>query len=302
MANWTEVLQEGIQYERTGNFGLALRCFAQVIEGSNDPLLISEAHRRSGDCYRSQCKWDEAITSAQTAGQIAREHESPDHVAQALNMEGTVLLFQGKLEEAEALFTEAKRIGSSHAVKADTLMNLGVTAAHGNEVEVAKHMFALALEQYRKADILRGQAQALTNLGRAAIDTGDLEEAGRWLREALAVSEELGDLANLGVVHYNYAEVLLGQKRYVEANAKLRSAIEYFSPSGNTYRMIECYRILGDICVAQGEVSTALSMYETGLELAEPLSADREIFHLSNRIRKQKNELYAQQATLKPAM
>src|SRR5258705_11681597 len=85
------LLAEGIRYECGGGTARALDCFVEVADRwREDPAAAAEAWWRLANQHRLQSRWLEALDAARAAATLAREHNLPNHEADALNIKGAI--------------------------------------------------------------------------------------------------------------------------------------------------------------------------------------------------------------------
>jgi hypothetical protein len=62
------------------------------------------------------------------------------------------------------------------------------------------------------------------------------------------------------------------------------AALGFFKVSGNLWRQVECFKILGDLRRARGEPEVARRLYEQGLIIARKIDDSHETGQLESRI------------------
>jgi predicted ATPase/DNA-binding CsgD family transcriptional regulator/transcriptional regulator with XRE-family HTH domain len=110
---------------------------------------------------------------------------------------GTLALYQGQLETADALLSQAvddwQTIDDQPAGLAVAFANLGVVHGMRGDLEKARHYTLLGMDQSELAGDKRGLAIAHGNLGVAARENGDVERSRFHLEQSIALHRELGD-------------------------------------------------------------------------------------------------------------
>jgi tetratricopeptide (TPR) repeat protein len=140
--------------------------------------------------------WNEAIDYYRRCKDVSDRAGNVVVAATATNNEAEILSDQGRLEEAEALFTEALRV-------------------------------------WRAAGYSVGIALATSNLGRFAARAGRFDQAHRLLDEALAAFEEIGADAFVAEAEVRRAECLVFEGRHRDA---AKAVDRLLAVNGSSYR------------------------------------------------------------------
>lgn len=121
----------------------------------------------------------------------------------------------------------------------------------------------------------RDQAWALARLGVGAILRGDLADAERTQRRALALFEEIGDSGGISSVTISLGNICLMRNEYDQAEEFFRKAIGRMKASGDLHGLAICTMNLGIRHDERGEYRQARSMFEEALGTME-LLGDRD--------------------------
>ncbi len=129
---------------------------------------------------------------------ISRETGLPNNLARSLAELGELAVYVGDPEEAEHWFGECDDIVSDLAD--DTMQALvasvrGDAARYRGDPSAALGHYEIALTLYRRSEVLRGVARALTGLAAAELDLDELDRARQRLDEGVALAGEVGDPA-----------------------------------------------------------------------------------------------------------
>jgi tetratricopeptide (TPR) repeat protein len=262
----------------------ALRCYVEAEGAARSPGDLSEALRRQADVLRVRCEWEDAAVRATAAERIAREAGLSDHLAEAVNARAAVEQSRGELAHAAELYAQVMSLTTSARVRGCALQNLGALAAMQGDHDAAASFFEGSLTSFREEGYERGVAIALNNLGRASLDRGDQARAEQVLNSAVTQSRMIEDLELASLALVNYAEALLGRGETAQAEEEVSAALGFFKVSGNTWRQIECLRLLGDIRRARGEPEVAIRLYEQALLLSERIGSAREAAEVRARL------------------
>jgi tetratricopeptide (TPR) repeat protein len=254
-----------------------------------DPLTVATALRRRASVLRTRCDWDGALAAARESAAVAVRHGLADAHAEALNAEAAVFQSQGDFAAARPLLEHILDMTADPRIRGVALQNLGAIAAEGGDLGTAEHRFLESYRCFQAADYVWGQAFALNNYGRAAMDRENFEIAERVLARAVDLAREIEDLDLAALATMNLAETMLCAGDLERADETASTALGYFDMAGNRWRRVECLRLLGDINRRDGQVETARRCYAQGLELARELGVHLEITRLEDRIRAMDN-------------
>ena len=278
-------LEEGYRLEKGGNLDAALACYEEIAATAQDPAALSEAMRCQARVYHTRSSWDAALDAARRAASIASDANLHDAYAKALNAEALVHHARGAFDAAIGPLEEILSITDDFRLRGAALLNLGSIAAQLGDWPRARKRFHLATSCFRRAKDAVGEATALTNYGRAAIDHGNFVVAEPLLSDAVEAARAISDLDLLALATMNRAEAIAGLGNLSEARTMADEALEYFAAAGNTWRRVECLRILGDIAAKAGDRPAAAKLYDEARLLAREIGATREVELVESRRR-----------------
>jgi tetratricopeptide (TPR) repeat protein len=222
-------LRAGMANERTGNYPGAVRAYQRglAVEPENAELLNS-----LGFALFQQGKSQEAIAALEKALEADPKHWK------AHNNMALAAIDAGELELAEAHYRESLAIEPQAAIHND----LGYVLERQGMIEEA-------VEQYRKSlELDPASASARTNLAAALARSGELSDAERHFRAALAQTPSAQAYTGLGFV-------LWRQGNADAAIASLHDAIEADPEYPAAYDQ------LGTILAEQGKLEEAADNY-----------------------------------------
>lgn len=270
------LIERGLRLERGGVLDGALRCYMDAAAKAEDPAQLSSAVRHQADIYRLHCDWEKALSRATEAERIAREADSADSAAEALNAQAAIEQSRGNLSDASGLYQKVLDLTHDPRICGCALQNLGALAAMGDDHDSAAAFFERSLQCFRDAGYDRGVAIALNNLGRASLDRGDHLRAEEVLAPAVVQARQIEDLELASVALVNLGEALLARGEYERAEQEASAALGFFKVSGNLWRQVECLCLLGDIRQGRGEPEVAARLYDQALGIADQIGATRE--------------------------
>jgi len=276
-------LEQGIAHQTGGRLAEALACYRLAAEAAQEPELRVEALRLQAIVHHMRAEWDEALAAAGRAAAAARDAALPDQAAEALNVEAMVHQARGDFAVASELFEQILAVRTSDRVRGAALQNLGSIAAQRGDFDTARQRFLASHQCFRRAGYLRGEAVVLNNFGRAAVDNGNPRVAADMLRQAVSAAKRLGDAELVAITTMNYAEALAGVRDHAQAFPLASAALEHFTAAGNSWRRVECLRLLGDIRRDRGEPAEADEDYRNALTVATSIGALAEIDLLTRR-------------------
>jgi len=186
-----------------------------------------------GLTFRKQGQFDEALEYHLEALSIKRELDDPRSLATTLHHAGALLRQQGRLSEALEMTQEAVReFERSEYLRgeAQARANLGEIFAQQDEFESARSEFQASLELNQRLNSPEGVGMNLWQLGRLALDQGDLEQAELFaIRAVTQAGDERGSrpeavgapmqlLGNVGIERGNFESAIRNLSNASELN------------------------------------------------------------------------------------
>lgn len=272
-----ELIDEGRRCESHGVLDRALESYSRAAASSTDPAIVVEALTHQSRVHRLRCEWGAAIDTARRAQAAAQEAELPSLLSDALNAEAAVLLCQGQFADALKLFNCILDTTDEPRQRGIALQNIGTVMAQQGQLGTAERAFTESFGWFRHAGYRLGEAMALNNHARVALDRGNAQLAEQLLEEALVVAreEEYAEIIALATV--NLAEALDARGLPDKAEEQASIALGYFATSGNRWREIECLRLIGAINERLGDFQNAERCYRRALGIAEEIGAQQEV-------------------------
>lgn len=268
MQDLDAAIDAGLALEREGNLDAALERLALAAAGT-DAATSAVALTHIADVHRCRTDWEAALDAARRAQQLARSAGREELMLDAAIAEANVFMCRGDFDDAVPLFVDALRRTHDARVRGIALQNLGSILAQRGQLDEAERAFGESSECFAACGYTRGEAIALNNQGRAALDGGDHERADGLLERARALAASVGDGELIALTQLNRAEALLGVDDVANADALACAALGYFVAAGNRWREVECLRLMGAIHERRGDGASARRCYQRGLHLAE---------------------------------
>jgi tetratricopeptide (TPR) repeat protein len=277
MPDAVEFLENGRHFESAGVLDRALESYASAAETAVDPALAAEALTHQSRVHRCRSEWESALESARRAQELARTANLGGMLAEAAIAEGNVLICRGEYQPAQRLFEQVLAMSDDPRVRGIALQNIGSIMAQQGNLGAAERSFAESFGCFRRAGYRLGEATALNNQGRVALDRGDAALALQVLEQAIVVARAVGYTELIALATVNIAEALVARGELARAEETASTALGYFASSGNRWREIECLRIIGAINERLGGVADAVRCYDRALCLARELGAQRDV-------------------------
>jgi tetratricopeptide (TPR) repeat protein len=195
----------------------------------------------------------------------------------ALHKLGNLYINQGKLAEAEAMYSRAlqgkeEALGPKHTSTVDTVNNLGLLYAHQGKLAEAEAMYSRALQGYEEAlgPKHTSTLQTVNNLGLLYADQGKLAEAEAMYSRALqGCKEALGPKHTLTLIIVNNLGLLYAdQGKLAEAEAMFRRALQGYEEALEPKHTLTLQTVnnLGLLYAHQGKLAEAEAMYSWALQ------------------------------------
>ncbi len=277
MPQLPDLIAEGVRAERAGALDRALEHFRAAADSAQDDARKAQAMTHVADVLRVRCEWDPALAAASEARQLAESVGNDGLAFEARIAEANVLMCRGNFEASEPLFAEIASSAEDPRIRGIALQNLGSMYAQRGNRPAAECAFTDSLSSFEAAGYRRGEAIALNNLGRLALDQGHCDIARGILDRALSLARDVEDseLAALASLNLAWAHCERGDMDRSQDLAM--AALGYFSDCNNRWREIECFRLIGIINEKNEDAANARRCYELALNIAEQIGSEREM-------------------------
>lgn len=276
-------LAHGLRLEKAGVLDRALDAY-RIAAAAEDANLAAQGHCRQAVVHRTRCEWDDALAAARESARLATTAGLNERLAEALNAEAAVHQSRGAFALAIPILERISSVTTSERMRGVALQNLGAIAAQSGDLATAEQRFAASLAAFERIGYRWGAASALLNLGRLTFERGDLARARVLFEDADGAAREVEDLDLHALVMLNRAELAMAESELASAVDLASTALGHFGSEGNSWRRLECLRLLGDIAHREGSAATAARCYEQGIELAQRIGAAVEETTLRERL------------------
>lgn len=276
MPDTNELIDEGTAAERIGLLDRAASCFSQAAT-SDDPMLQAIALTKLADVHRSRAEWDIALELARRAQCVARSLGVKTIADDAIVAEANVLMCRGDFAAATTVFESLLATATDPRLRGVVLQNLGSILAQKGQLGAAERAFSESYGFFRQAGYRRGEAIALNNYGRVALDRQNTALAEQLLEEALAIARDVDDGDLVALATLNLAEAMAQRGENKRARDLASAAFGHFGGCGNRWRQVECLRLLGALHEREECLEDAERCYDRSLTLASEIDAQGEI-------------------------
>src|SRR5688500_712286 len=225
------VLDAARAAETSGNWDDALAMYESALENfraqGGEP--VAELLRKIGLVHYYRGNFELAFAIFERSKTVAEENGLIGHVAGANNCLAIVHQSLGQIELAEHLYEVA--LHQALEVGNDRLavmidQNLGTIANIRGDSESALRRYGAALVRYKAMGDEVGASRALNNIGMAHSDMRQWDEAENAFQLALMGAEHSQDAETLGTVQLNRADFYLRRERFDDARACCDQAFE----------------------------------------------------------------------------
>jgi tetratricopeptide (TPR) repeat protein len=272
-----EHLDEGRRYEGQGVLDRALESYTLAVESSTDAASLAEALTHKSRVHRCRSEWELALAAAREAQARARSAQLAGPLTEATIAEGNVLLCRGDFQEALAIFRSVLEECTDPRIRGVALQNIGSILWQQGQLGAAERALSESYGWFHRAGYELGEAMALNNHGRIALERGELELAKQLLTQALDAARALDDAELIALAKLNYAEALNALKDHRHAEEQASTALGYFTASGNRWREIECLRLIGIINEQLNNCEYAERCWARALSIAEEIGAKQDL-------------------------
>lgn len=219
--------------------------------------------------FQQTGRYPEAIEIATQAGSVFEKLNNIKGRALVYNVIGSVYYYQGNLEEAAKAMRNYVRFSDESGDLAE------LASAYGNlssvlstlDLEESIHYREKQAALFEKVENKLGQANALHNIGTTYYEQGDYEASLPYLRQSLAIAEEIPVPRLILESNHNLGLGLKALNRQDEAFAYLEKAIIQAKEQEESYYLMRSQIAQSDLLAARGNFEEAFSMLREGEEL-----------------------------------
>ncbi|MFX1238613.1 MAG: tetratricopeptide repeat protein [Promethearchaeota archaeon] len=151
------------------------------------------------------------------------------------------------------------------------LLTIGNTLKKRGKLQKALEHYIEALAITEQLGDLQGKRLILNNIGEILKIKGKLNEALQHYKEALAIAEQLGDLEGKGTTLNDIGIILKSKGKLNEALDHYKEALAIADQFGDLWGKATLLHSIGDILKIKGELDEALQHYKEALAISEQL-------------------------------
>ena len=244
------------------------------------PAMAGRLRLQCSDALFRLGRLPEARAEAERALGLADEVQDPALAAQALSLLGSVSYREGDLAHARDQYEQSlvlhRRLGDELRV-ARRRINLALIHKNLCEWEPAIAHLEGALEIYRAKGRFADTGPALLNLGVVHQKSGSWVQAEECYRGAERVFLQTADQWSLAQVTIGLGNVARLQRRFVEAETLLLSALERARSAGVRREEVLALEFLGELENDRGHAEAAMGRYREALALAERIAPEGDL-------------------------
>ncbi|MCP4167919.1 MAG: hypothetical protein GY759_18780 [Chloroflexi bacterium] len=189
---------------------------------------------------------------------------------------GALARSQGDFQQSIIFLRHALDLfsGDDLAGRSVAELYLGYALWMSGDLPAARHAFIQARQTSLAGDQLLTFVSAMDALGKILLEIGELRQADALHQQALTLAEaqtlQSGRQSpSVGLAHNGLACLLYERNELETATIHANSAVEVFKPWGVTENLLDSYDVLARIMLAQGNVSSTLSLAQTAASLVQ---------------------------------
>ena len=211
-----------------------------------------------------------ALRAVELAKQLPPSARSDAAIGTAEWLHGEALIGVNRLAEAQPIVDRnlalVQRTQPNSKLYGDLLRSHGALAGAQGHVLQALHDYQQAFRVFRAAGVPRSEAIALQDIGAIYWDGGDYQRTLDYYQQSTEVFS--GDPTLTLTMHSNRAQVFYKEKRYTEAAAEFRAALEQARALGSSLLQVRILTYLGRSEVEAGRNASAQAAIDQATHLA----------------------------------
>lgn len=207
-------------------------------------------------------RYQDAISSAEKAIQLAKESGQAERESEGYLVNGIALMRQGEYESAREKLKHALELAEDTEfapTRAKSLTTLGIIDfEQGNNLQAIDY-HQQALEIFKEIGDKVSEGYSLNSLGTASLSIGEYADTEEYLEQAFHIFDETGNRLGKGFVLNNLARTFFDM-------GDLDKALEYYERALDIFREIENWRGEAAVLNNIGEVACTLEEYQKGYD------------------------------------
>jgi tetratricopeptide (TPR) repeat protein len=235
-----------------------------------DPEPAIRAALGLGDLIRSLGWGVSGLWELERALDVARKIGRDDLAALCASMLGGLARTRSDFEAVRQHYEEALqhyRHAEDVHGEAHCLRSLGDLALEESDADTARVRYEDALPLFRLARDARGEAHCLRRMGDAEAERNELDLAVRRYGEALPVYRRLRNAVGEANCLRGLGDIALERSDFEAARARYAEATALYQKAGSLQGEAHCLRSLGDMALFQADHESARDRYRESLSL-----------------------------------
>ena len=216
----------------------------------NDTKALINIERTIGAVYLSTKQNNEALNSFNTSLELAKASSDSVGMAKALNNLSILSSSANEYENALGYLKRSLDLKIAYAPKQEqisTLINIGNNYSnlhnYSKALDYLNRARKMAIEFHEQKKL----AEIWTHIAQINIIIGEYEEAHQAFISSIDISQNINDEAHLRMTIKKYAEFLMIQEKWEEAEVKLEAILSDLTEKQNPEFLMEIYYDLGKI-------------------------------------------------------
>ncbi len=291
------LLDRATRAEREGHRAIARQLFEQVLWASPETLTPGRccaALLGAARTYQLDGHSDAALDCLEAAEFVAEANSAFEALGAARNVRAVLEWQQGDLDEAERLYLSAQLCAEradDRRLVAMVAQNRGIIATVRGEFSQALVHYRASLDAYRALGQLAQQCGVLNNIGMVHTDLGQWREAERAFQQAIAASDDAGDVVTRVLIDVNLAELSIAREDYDRARSVCTSSLRRARDIGDERGEAELLKHLGVIARETGDHEGASLHFDR----ADAIALARQNVLLQAEVARERSELLTRQ-------
>lgn len=277
-ALWESSIIRANIFRRFGKFDEALKTLdgfgADFIESCPFRVTV-EKLLIEGACYFYLDNVAKAQETLETALGFATHYSDSRSRSRVLTTLGLLAQSNGFIKVAKDYFIRSKdlcRVESDCYGEAAAALNLGIAFYRQGEFARAENIISKSKSIFEKIEWKLGVCRCLLALGNIKKYRRDFTGALRLYRDAERIADRNGFSRERALTFEFLGEVYYERGDYESAECFYRDSLKLAEMVAlGADVVVEVYRRMGDLYIAQGEIKSALSHFQKGLDLSKRL-------------------------------
>jgi tetratricopeptide (TPR) repeat protein len=270
-------LRMGLAYDRLANHPKAisyLNTSLKLAQGLNDATAIGRAHLALGRSYFKVDEYQISYNHLDQAAESFRLVGNRRLLVQSYLSHGTVLIREGKHEEALVLLESAERlIGDKpyHSLLGHIMQNRAVLNGVQQRVHEAMEYQERAVACFERTGQRRHLLISLNNLASCLFSLGEIDRAKSEWERAVQIAREFGQASWEAMILEGLAQVDILRADYSAAEENLQSSLSILTDLKFKWYEVQVRQTVARLFLDRGDVESAITEAGNVAEIAEQI-------------------------------